>query len=173
MAQLMALLTSVALEASAQLPRSAADSIAIVRAVWEVVVSGHAGRRAAALWSPSSTDTFSVVALSPVVRNALMQSGVPVSAHRPVGDDTVVVRVRSWRTEGGATLLEVESAWTTVLGSGARRCRAGSGNWELLRVTREARAWVAIREGPTMHGDRECAPIEVAGGRGKGRAEFG
>ena len=159
LAQSIALLASVALEASAQLPRGASDSAAVVRAAWELVVSGHVRRRVVRLWSPSSTDTSLAAALSPSVRDALLQGGVPVSEHRPVGDDTVVVHLRSWRVVGGATLLEVESAWTTVLRTGPRRCRTGSGNRELLRVTREARAWVALREGPSVHGDRACTPI--------------
>lgn len=153
---LLALLSS---PAAAQPRLRAADSAAVVRAAWELSVGGHNERRAVWLWAPAPGDSAHGVALSPAVRAALARRNVPVSTRRPAGDDTVVFRLVDWRADADGILLQVESAWTTVLGSGARRCRTGSGNHERVRVARAAGAWTARWEGPSLHGDRVCLPL--------------
>jgi hypothetical protein len=154
--------SQAASQAAGQAAVTAADSAALVQAAWAVVARGHGAGRVLWLWAPSAADTARVVPLSGEVRAALTRLGVPASAHRPAGDDTVVVRLTAWRADAGGVLLEVESAWTTVLGTGPRRCRTGSGNHERIRVRRSAAAWAALRDGPVLHGDRVCAPIAGA-----------
>ena len=143
--------------AQAGLP--ATDSAAVVRAAWALAVDGHAPRRSVWLWTPPADDSASGVRLSRGVRAALGRRGVPVSDRRPAGDDTVVVRLTEWRAVRGGVMLQVESAWTTVLGVGPHRCRTSSGNQSRVWVRRGAATWVARWEGPTVHGERACAPI--------------
>jgi hypothetical protein len=139
-----------------------ADSAAIVRAVWAAATDGwraRAARQVLWLWAPSAADTTQVVPLSPAVRDALVRQGVPASARRPAGDDTVVMHLTAWQADSGGVDVEVVSGWTVVLGSGSRRCRAGSGNVERFAVRRRGGGWAIERARPILHGDRVCAPI--------------
>lgn len=148
---------------AAQPRLTAADSAAVVQAAWHHSADAHVPRRAVWLWTPPPGDTLRGVPLSPAVRRALAKAGVPVSDRRPAGDDTVVFRLVEWRSNAGGIRLEVWSEWTTVLGTGARRCRTGSGNRSGVQVQRVAGAWVAMWDGPQLHGDRVCNPIRESG----------
>jgi hypothetical protein len=144
------------------------DSLAIVRTAWRTVTAGHASRRALQLWSLPTPDTVGIVPLSHTVTDVLVREGISVVRRRQAGDDTVVFHIARWQSDpdSGRVILEIRSAWTTVLGAGARACRAGSGNIEQLRVTRLGSGWRSERRGPVMHGDAACVPLQrgVSGG---------
>ena len=142
---------------AAAAPRS--DSAAILHAAWQVATENRHPGRALWLWAPSAPDTVRAVPLSPAVRGALVGRGIPASERRPAGDDTVVFRVTRWQADSAGVLVELLSAWTTVLGAGARRCRKGSGNIEQFRVRRRGGEWRAEPAGPVAHGDNACAPL--------------
>jgi hypothetical protein len=89
----------------------------------------------------------------------LVQLQVPASERRPIGDDTVVFRLTRWQTDSAGVLVGFRSAWTTVLGTGARRCRTGSGNSEQFWVRLQNGEWRAERVGPVIHGDEVCRPL--------------
>jgi hypothetical protein len=146
--------------ASSQVTSS--DSVAIVRVAWQTVTAGHASRRALRLWSPLATDTVGLVPLSRAITNALTREGIPVVARRLAGDDTVVFHIARWQSDpdSARVVLEIRSAWTTVLGAGARACRTGSANIEQLRVTRRDAEWRSDPRGPVMHGDNACVPLQ-------------
>jgi hypothetical protein len=146
--------------ASSQLTSS--DTVAIVRAAWRIVTAGHASRRVLRLWSPLAPDTVGVVPLSRTVTDALTREGISVVARRLAGDDTVVLHIARWQLDpdSARVILEIRSAWTTVLGAGARACRTGSGNIEQLRVTRRNGEWRSEPRGPVMHGDKACVPLQ-------------
>jgi len=148
--------------ASAQRPTTQDDSIAIVRAVWEAATGAHAhanSRRALWLWAPDAADSARVVPLSAPIRSALAQQGIPISPHRPAGDDTVVYRLVRWDADSAGVTVALGSAWTTILGSGARRCRARSGNGERFHLERRTAVWVVERVDPVAHGDAVCVPV--------------
>jgi hypothetical protein len=148
--------------ASAQRALTQSDSAAIVRAAWDVATDDfHTGRDAWVLWLWTPTaDTARSVAFSPALRVALIMQGVPASTRRPAGDDTVVVRVTRWRTDAASVTIELQSAWTTLLGASAHRCRTGSGNIEHFRVDARGAEWIARRVGAVTHGDGGCRPLE-------------
>ncbi|MGN6481331.1 hypothetical protein, partial [Luteibacter sp.] len=78
-----------------QLALTRADSAAIVRAVWGAAVPPGAPRAGQVLWlwAPAAADTARVLPLSAALRDALVRQGIPASARRPAGDDTVVFRL--------------------------------------------------------------------------------
>lgn len=144
----------------AQSARARSDSAQIIRSAWTAASEGHLRMRAAVLWAPSATDTGQFVAMSPDLQQLLLQAGVPLERRRTTGDDTVVLRLTGWVSDANGVVLEVRSAWTTVLRGGtARPCRKGSGNVERIRVLWRDDAWTAARNGPVFHGDQECKPI--------------
>lgn len=133
------------------------DTVSVLAAFWHTAAAGHEGRRATALHLPEVGAGFIT---SEAVRVALRQRGVPASERPPAGDDTVVFRLREWSADsGGGVRLDVSSAWTTVLGTGSRRCRTGSGNVENYRVAPSSAGWFAELVGPVTHGARACVPI--------------
>jgi hypothetical protein len=138
------------------------DSVAIVRAAWRTVTAGHSSHRALELWSVSAPDTVGIVPLSHTITDALVREGISVVSRHQAGDDTIVFHIARWQSDpdSGRVVLEIRSAWTTVLGDGARACRAGSGNIEQLRVTRRGSDWSSKPWGPVMHGDAACVPIQ-------------
>lgn len=140
---------------------SRGDSAAIIRHAWKTVASGYTRFKPGelALWTPSKPDSAHTVPLSPALGAQLVQQGVPASARRPAGDDTVVFVVTKWQPDSAGVVLEFRSRWTTVLGSGSRRCRTSSGNVERVRVRRRGDAWTAEALMPVMHGDTVCKPI--------------
>lgn len=147
--------------ASAQRVLTQSDSAAIVRAVWNTATEDFRDQRRAPvlwLWAPP-TDAPRVVGLSPALRVALIMQGVPASTRRPTGDDTVVVRLTTWRTDSTSVTVELQSSWTTLLGNPAHRCRTGSGNVEHYRVDARGTEWVVRRVGSVTHGDSGCRPI--------------
>jgi hypothetical protein len=149
--------------ASTPTPREAAvaisDGAAILHAAWKVATAGGHSGRALWFWAPASQDTSRALPISTALRAALVQLQVPASERRPIGDDTVVFRVTRWQPDSAGVLVGLYSAWTTVLGTGARRCRTGSGNSEQFRVRLENGEWRAERVGPVAHGDNICVPL--------------
>lgn len=140
--------------------RTVSDSVQIFHAAWRVATDGHLGRRALVLWAPVPTDTGAVVRLSPQIHDSLAHLGVALEARREVGDDTVHIRITKWERDSIGDVLEFRSSWTTILRSGTRVCRTGSGNVERFRVRYLNGRWTAERVGPIIHGDRECVPID-------------
>lgn len=141
---------------------TSSDSAAIVRAAWRTVSAGHASRRVVRLWSPLAPGTVGLVQLSPTITDALARDRISIVSRRQAGDDTVVFHIARWQSDPGSgdVILEIRSAWTTVLGAGARACRTGSGNVEQLRVTRRNGEWRSEQGGPVMHGDNVCVPLQ-------------
>jgi hypothetical protein len=148
------------LRASSKITSS--DSVAIVRAAWQTVTAGHASRRVVRLWSQLAPGIVGLVPLSRTIIDALVREGIPVVSRRQAGDDTVVFHIARWQSDPDSrrVVLEIRSAWTTVLGAGTRACRTGSGNIEQLRVTRGDRKWRSEQRGPVMHGDNVCVPLQ-------------
>jgi len=144
-------------------PIPSSDSAAILHAAWRAATASYGAHRPLWFWAPSTSDTGDVLLLSPVVRTALVQRQVPAFARHPAGDDTVVLRLTQWRPDSAGVLLQFRSAWTTVLGSGERRCRTRSGNVEHFRVWWNNGQWKAELFGPVLHGDSMCRPISAAG----------
>ena len=146
----------------AQSPGTRADSAAIIRAVWDAALAGGTppSMRARWFWAPPTRDSTRVVPVSAELRQALTQLGLPAFVRRPAGDDTLVLHLTRWRVDSAGVDVELASQWTVVLGTGPRRCRAGSGNAERFRVRREGGAWLAQRVGPIIHGDRACTPLQ-------------
>ena len=138
------------------------DSVAIVRAAWRTVTAGHASRRAVRLWSPLARDTVGIVPLSRTIIDGLVRGGISVVPRRQAGDDTVVFQITRWQSDpdSGRVILEIRSSWTTVLGTGARACRTGSGNVEQLPVSYRDGQWRSEQRGPVMHGDNVCVPLD-------------
>ena len=159
--------------ASALLPRAPlaqdtlripwSDSAAILHAAWRAVTASYTAPRPLWLWAPSTRDTGDVLLLSPGLRAALVQRQIPAFARRPAGEDTIVFRLTQWQLDSAGVLLQFRSAWTTVLGSGERRCRTGSGNVEHFRVRWDKGEWKAARSGTVLHGDGLCRPVSSAG----------
>jgi hypothetical protein len=143
------------------------DSVAIVRAVWRTVTAGHASHRAVRLLSPLARDTVGIVPLSPTIIDRLVRGGISIVPRRQAGDDTVVFRITRWESDPDSrrVILEIRSSWTTVLGTGARACRTGSGNVEQLRVSYRAGEWTSEQRGPVMHGDNVCVPLHRGASR--------
>jgi hypothetical protein len=138
---------------------SRTDSADILRTAFRFVAQGHnARRRVLWFWTPTAADS-TAVSTSPDIRAILIASGLTASENRPVGDDTVVFHVRSWKVDPESVLLELRSAWTEVR-KGNRPCRAGSGNVERVRLRRTNGEWIASHDGPVIHGDNVCAPFE-------------
>ena len=137
---------------------SARDSVEVVRAFWRLASSQASVHDVIWLWTPVQADSESV-AFSSAIQKSLATHGVPASTHRPVGDDTVVFRLVEWREERGSVRLRMSSFASTVLGSGTRRCRTGSGNSGSARVRRKGKQWEASWEGPGIHGTQACRPI--------------
>jgi hypothetical protein len=137
------------------------DSVAIVRAAWRTVTAGHASHRAVRLLSPRARDTVGIVPLSPAVIDGLVRGGISIVSRRQAGDDTVVFQITRWQSDPDSrqVVLEIRSSWTTVLGTGARACRTGSGNVEHLRVSYGDGEWRSEQRGPVMHGDNVCVPL--------------
>jgi len=133
------------------------DTAAILHAAWQVASDGHTGRRTLWFWTPATSDSGDVVPLSFAVRAALVRRQVPAFVRRPAGDDTVVFRLTQWGADSAGVLLEFRSAWSTILGTGERRCRTRTGNVERFRVWWEG-GWKAERAGPVLHGDTMCSP---------------
>jgi hypothetical protein len=139
--------------------RTVSDSVQVIHAAWRAASDGHAPRRAVVLWSASPSDTGQAVRLSSALRDSLARMGVRLESRQMVGDDTVHFRLTKWERDSLGDVLEFRSSWSTILGSGARACRTGSGNVERFRVLRVNRGWMATRSGPVIHGDRACVPI--------------
>ena len=137
------------------------DSIAIVRAAWRTVTAGHASRRAVRLWSPLVRDTVPIVPLSRTIIDSLIRGGISVVPRQQAGDDTVVFQITRWQADPRSrrVILEIRSSWTTVLDTGVRACRTGSGNVEQLRVSYRDGQWRSEQRGPVMHGDNVCVPL--------------
>ncbi|HKW46852.1 MAG TPA: hypothetical protein VJN70_05385 [Gemmatimonadaceae bacterium] len=132
------------------------DTAAILREVWAAATMSTP--RPAVLWIPR-TDTAPVVSISAEVRNELMRRGVPVFENHPAGDDTVVYHITRWKVDSAGVIVRLASEWTEVIGQGARRCRAKSGNIEQFRIRQENGMWVGQRLSPIMHGDGACAKV--------------
>ena len=146
---------------SARITASQHDSATVIRWAWLHATEEH-GRRVVWLWAPSSSDTLPVVHLSSAVINLLLAQQVPVSARLPLGHDTVVYRIASWRRDSLGQVVELHSAWTQLHGSSERRWCSRSGNVEQIRVRKVDAIWQAERVGPVSHGDGFCkvpAPI--------------
>ncbi|HEY2375248.1 MAG TPA: hypothetical protein VGH98_04680 [Gemmatimonadaceae bacterium] len=126
------------------------DSAAIIRTVWGAATLPV--KRVTWLWTPVSS-------FSPELRAALVRAGVPASERRPAGDDTVVFQFTRWRPDSAGVIVQLVSDWTEVIGSGARRCRVGSGNTEQFLVRQGEGALLVERIGPIIHGDKICAPL--------------
>lgn len=137
---------------------STRDSVEVVRAFWRLALSQASVHDVLWLWTPVQADSESV-AFSPEIQRSLAKHGIPASARRPTGDDTVVFRLVEWHEERGSVRLRVSSFASTVLGSGIRRCRTGSGNSGNARVRRRGGQWEATPEGPGVHGTQVCRPI--------------
>lgn len=146
----------------AQQERARLDSAQIIRTVWSAASEGHLRMRAAVLWLPSAVDTGQSVSVSPALHQLLLQDGIPLERRRKVGDDTVVFMVTKWTRDSSGVVLELRSAWTTVLRNASRACRAGAGNIEGFRVHLADHTWVATRHGPVLHGAQECTTIPPA-----------
>lgn len=86
--------------------------------------------------------------------------GVPAATRRPLGDDTLVVRITGWRPDSAGATLELRSLRMLVLGSGAHRCRTGGGAVEHFRVRPRGTEWIAMPVGPALAGDLGCTPIK-------------
>lgn len=143
-----------------QTPR---DSAQIIGAAWRAASELHMALRPAVFWSSSGADTGRFVPMSAYLQRMLVEAGVPLEPRVTTGDDTVVFRLTSWARESSSALLELRSTWTTVLRAGSPRpCRTGSINVERFRVRRRGNAWTAERDGPVLHGDKECVPIPPA-----------
>jgi hypothetical protein len=138
------------------------DSVAILRAAWRTVTAGHTSRRAVRLWSPLARDTVRIVLLSRAIIDGLVRGGISVVPRRQAGDDTVVFQITRWQSDPDSrrVILEIRSSWTTVLGTGARACRTGSGNVEQIRVSYRDGEWTSEQRGPVMHGDNVCVPLD-------------
>jgi len=138
------------------------DSVAIVRAAWRTVTASHASRRAVRLWSPLARDTVRIVLLSRTIIDGLVRGGISVVPRRQAGDDTVVFQITRWQSDPDSrrVILEINSSWTTVLGTGARACRTGSGNVEHLRVSYRNGEWISEQRRPVLHGDNVCVPLD-------------
>jgi hypothetical protein len=136
-----------------------ADTVAIVRAVWESMpmTSSHTLDPAPWLWTPTTRDSIVAIRLSDAVVKALAQQGLPASTRRPRGDDTVVFHITKLKN-GGRVELQLVSEWTTVLGTGSRRCRTGGGDVADFRVTRTSTGWTA-KVLTVEVGDDVCVPI--------------
>ena len=156
---------SAPVRASSQI--TSQDSVAIVRAAWRTVTAGHASRRAVRLWSPPARDTVGIFPLSPTIIDGLVRGGISVVQRRQAGDDTVVFQITRWQSDPDSrrVILEIRSSWTTVLGTGARACRTGSGNVEQLRVSYRNGEWTSEQRGPVMHGDNVCVPLHRGASR--------
>ena len=143
------------------------DSVAIVRAAWRTVTASHASHRAVRLWSPLARGTVGIVPLSRSIIDGLVRGGISVVPRRQAGDDTVVFQITRWQSDPHSrrVILEINSSWTTVLGTGARACRTGSGNVEHLRVSYRNGEWTSERWGPMMHGDNVCVPLHGGASR--------
>lgn len=138
---------------------SSGDSAAVLRTAFRFVTEGHNRRRRVLwFWTPSRADS-NALAFSPDVRAILTASGLTVSENRPVGDDTVVFRVHSWKVDSANVLLEIRSEMTEVLRSNPP-CRTGSGSIQRVRLTRSSGEWVAAYAGPTIVGDNVCTPLD-------------
>lgn len=148
--------------ALAQRALTQSDSAAIVRAVWKVLTEEvRGGYRVPALWLWTPTaDTARFVRFSPALRVALVMDGILASTRRPIGDDTLVVRIARWRADSTGVTMEVQSFQTTVLGSGAHRCRASSGAVEHFRAHPRGTDWIATRFGSALAGDGACVDIK-------------
>ena len=142
------------------------DSVAIVRAAWGTVTAGHASRRVVRLWSPPIRDTVRIVPLSRTIIDGLVRGGISVVPRQQAGDDTVVFQITHWKSDPDSrrVVLDIHSSWTTILGTGARACRAGSGNIEQLAVSYRDGQWRSEQRGPVMHGDNACVPLHRATG---------
>ena len=147
-----------ATDAQDALALHSSDTAAILHAAWRLASDGHGGRRTLWFWIPATSDTGDVVPLSFAVRAALVRRQVPAYLRHPAGDDTVVFRLTQWGADSASVLLEFRSAWSTILGTGDRRCRTRTGNVERFRVSWED-AWKAERAGPVLHGDTMCNPV--------------
>jgi hypothetical protein len=141
-------------------PVTSYDSIAIVRAAWRTVTAGHPSDRALRLWSPPARGMVRMVRLSRTVIDSLVRGGISVVPRRQAGDDTVVFQITRWQSDSDTrrVVLEIRSSWTTVLGTGARACRTGSGNVERIPVSYRNGQWRSEPRGPVMHGDKVCIP---------------
>jgi hypothetical protein len=149
---------------------SSGDSAAVLRSAFRFVTQGHNARqRVLWFWTPSSADS-NALSFSPDVRAILTASGLTVSENRPVGDDTVVFRVRSWKVDSAGVLLEIRSEWTQVRRANPP-CRTGSANVERLRLRRADGEWVTSHEGPVVHGDNACAPLDRTKARPSAEAD--
>jgi hypothetical protein len=138
-------------------PLAREDTVDILEAVWRVAAIGNSARQVPWLYLPSA-DT-GALATSEDVRVALIQRGVPASAHLPLGYDTVAYRVHRWTPESDSSrLIEVRSSQTTVLGSGRQRCLQHSGTVASYRALRVSHGWTANRAGPVEVGDSVCEP---------------
>lgn len=141
-----------------QAPLNAADSVAVVRAFWRLATSQVPTRGVVWFWTPERADSESV-AFSPTIRATLVRHEIPASERRPVGDDTVVFRLVEWHVDKGSVRLRMSSDESTILGTGAHRCRTRSGNSGSVQVRRARGEWVANWEGPGIHGTQVCRPI--------------
>lgn len=148
--------------ALAQRALTQSDSAAIVRAVWKALTEEvRSGYRVPALWLWTPTaDTAPFVRFSPALRVALVMDGVIASTRRPIGDDTLVVRIARWRVDSAGVTMEIQSRQTTVLGRGAHRCRASSGAVEHFRAQPRGSDWAARRFGSALAGDGACVDIK-------------
>jgi len=147
--------------AQGQTARSTADSVAIVRAAWDVAVrdfespGSHWGLW---LWTPDPGQSPGAAQLSASVQAGLRESGVPVSARRPPGDDTVVLVLSAWRDRAGGVELKLNASVSGLLKTGQWLCRTTSGtSWTYL-VRRQAESWTATRTGGLV-GDTVCQPL--------------
>lgn len=160
--------------AAGQRSKARVDTAAIVRTVWESATAQWKQSPARAVlwfWAPIERDSTHTIVLSPAVRQALMRDGVPVSARRPVGDDTVVFSLTSWRDTAVGVKVQLTSGLTTVLRGAHQPCRVGSGTSTNYLVRRHGSGW-RVEGGPVLVGDTVCEPLvgSVRGGAFYARA---
>jgi hypothetical protein len=147
-----------------------ADTVAAIRAAWkamtganliaaEPTLTTNSARSVPPwLWTSPDRESRGTIPISEGVSSELARQGIPTSARRPRGDDTVVFRIAKWTGDGPAELQFV-SEWTTVLGSGSRSCRTGGGFVANVRAIRAAGGWTAKLLMPVEVGDDVCVPI--------------
>lgn len=136
--------------------RSRADTVDVLEAVWRAPASAYTSAGVRWLYLPG-VDTVAFTA-SDAVRAALARRGIPASARRPTGHDTVVYQVRRWtRDSMGRPLLAVSSQWTQASVHAPGGCIT-AGNSDAVRAYRTPAGWTAEPVGPGVHGVGYCRP---------------
>jgi hypothetical protein len=129
--------------------RARADTVGVLEAVWRVPAGPMTFGSIEWLYLPDADPA--ALTVSEAVRAALARRGVPASARRPAGHDTVVHQVRRWsRDVRGDPVLAFSSSWTRMTTGVPSLCATG-GNEETYRARRSRAGWKAERIGPILH----------------------